>query len=257
MPTRCPPSGPRRGGRSRRALASPDWVAAPTGGGGAGAPARAARSDSPSPAMRSAAGARALGSHPERRGKPRRAPCWRHQLVGGATGDAGASPAGYWAGNRLRGEKRNACRRRRARAIFDRGAHSRKNPNPARRGVHVDSCCEPGPAPKAGLDQAARNGGPDESACSGHENLVFVARAVAREGISRSPEDTRTSLLQEALSSILQPLDQAVGAARGDDRRKFVAARRQIADGPVEIDVDHPSAADQIVYVHDPAARLH
>jgi hypothetical protein len=77
MPTRCPPSGPRRGGRSRRALASPDWVAAPTGGGGSGALARAARSDSPSPAMRSAAGARALGSHPERRGKPRRAPCWQ------------------------------------------------------------------------------------------------------------------------------------------------------------------------------------
>jgi hypothetical protein len=228
MPTRCPPvrTAPRREIPPRAGEPGLD-------SGGSGALARAATSDSPSPAMRSAAGARALGSHPERRGKPRRAPCWRPtSLVGGATGDAGASPAGYWAGNRLRGEKRNACRRWRDRAIFDRGAHPRKNPNPARRGAHVDSA----PVTKT---------------------LSLLLVRLPEKGYRGRPKITRTSLPQEALSSILQPLDQAVGAARGDDRRKFVAARRQITDGPVEIDVDHPSAADQIVYVHDPAARLH
>src|SRR5262249_35868994 len=40
-----------------------------------------------------------------------------------------------------------------------------------------------------------------------------------------------------------------VGTARGDDRRKLVTSRREITDGSVEIDIDHASAADQIVYL--------
>jgi hypothetical protein len=208
--------------------------------------------------MRSAAGARALGSHPERRGKPRRAPCWR------PTSWLVARPVTQGPRQRATGPV-IGCE---AKNVTHAGAGALERFSIAEltlAEIQIQlgavrtwtlAANQP-PHRKADLDQAARNGGADESACSGHENLVFVARAVAREGISRSPEDTRTSLPQEALSSILQPLDQAVGAARGDDRRKFVAARRQITDGPVEIDVDHPSAADQIVYVHDPAARLH
>src|SRR2546425_4124384 len=86
--------------------------------------------------------------------------------------------------------------------------------------------------------------------------LPMPVRWSASQRGSNSPEDTRTSLPQQTLSSILQSLDQAVGTARGDDRRKFVASRREITDGSVEIDIDHPPAADQIVYVHGPPAGL-
>src|SRR6266404_9569860 len=74
--------------------------------------------------------------------------------------------------------------------------------------------------------------------------------------ISNSPEDTQTLLRQQALGSIVQPLDQSIGTAGSDDRCKFIASHGKIADGPVEIDVDHPSAADQIVYAHGCPARL-
>src|SRR5215470_4803481 len=79
----------------------------------------------------------------------------------------------------------------------------------------------------------------------------------ASERVSSPLGDPRTSPAEEALSSILQTLDQAVGAARGDDRPEFVASRRQVADRAIEIDIDHPSAANQIVDVDDPPAGLH
>src|SRR5258705_10311133 len=74
--------------------------------------------------------------------------------------------------------------------------------------------------------------------------------------LSNSPEDIRTSLPQQALGSILHSLDQAVGTARGDDRRKFITSRRKLTDGSVEIDIDHPPAADQVVYAHGSPAGL-
>src|SRR5262249_7199778 len=64
------------------------------------------------------------------------------------------------------------------------------------------------------------------------------------------------SLAQQALSSILQSADQAVSTARRDDRGKLVPSHREIADGPVEIDIDHPSFADQVVYLDGPPPRL-
>src|SRR5262249_39836152 len=71
-----------------------------------------------------------------------------------------------------------------------------------------------------------------------------------------STEHPPTSFAQQALSSILQSLDQAVSAARRDNRRKLVTSRGEITDGPVEINIDHPPAPDQIVYVHRAPAGL-
>src|SRR5258708_3814193 len=66
----------------------------------------------------------------------------------------------------------------------------------------------------------------------------------------------RTSLSKQTVRSIPQSLDQSIGTARGDDRREFVTPQREIADRSVEVDIDHPLAADQVVYAHCPATRL-
>src|SRR5690348_12254861 len=73
----------------------------------------------------------------------------------------------------------------------------------------------------------------------------------------RTFKSAALSLGQQALSSFVQSLDQTIGTARRDDGRKLVTTRREIADGPVEVDIDDPSAADQIVYPDDPSAGLH
>src|SRR5262245_12208066 len=65
--------------------------------------------------------------------------------------------------------------------------------------------------------------------------------------VVRTSKAGHQSLAEQALSSVVQPLDQAVSAARRDDRRKLITSRREVTDGPVEIDIDHPSAAHQIV----------
>src|SRR5260370_38364245 len=74
---------------------------------------------------------------------------------------------------------------------------------------------------------------------------------------SRGAEQPRVSRAEEALGAALQPLDQAVGTARCDNRGKFIASGREITDRAIEIDVDHSSAADQVVNSHDSPARLH
>src|SRR5215471_21093323 len=82
-----------------------------------------------------------------------------------------------------------------------------------------------------------------------------LASRVTRPTAPGRPDIPR-SLRQQRLSPLLQSLDQAVGAAGGDDRGELVAPRREIADGSVEIDVDHVPAADQVVDVHRPPAGL-
>jgi len=66
-----------------------------------------------------------------------------------------------------------------------------------------------------------------------------------------------TLLAEQSLCSIVQAVDQAVGAPRSDDGGKFIPARREITDCSVEIDVDYPLAADQIIYAHSPPVTLH
>src|SRR5262249_30319206 len=88
------------------------------------------------------------------------------------------------------------------------------------------------------------------------QRAALRARGTASEQAANSPGHAPTSPGQQALSSILQSPDQAVGAAGGDDRGKLVTSRREITDGPVEIDIDHPSVATQIVYLDGPPAGL-
>src|SRR5476649_1464530 len=57
-------------------------------------------------------------------------------------------------------------------------------------------------------------------------------------------------------SSFLQFPDQSLGAARGDDRGELVAPQREIANRSVEVDIDHPAAADQVIYAHGAAIGL-
>ena len=44
------------------------------------------------------------------------------------------------------------------------------------------------------------------------------------------------------LRSITQPLDQSIRTAGSDDRSKFVASRREVADRSIKIDIDHAPA---------------
>src|SRR5262245_46407128 len=123
----------------------------------------------------------------------------------------------------------------------------------ARSGPRQPPCPSEDPLPgrfhveRAGLPQIPWSGPPQRTVPIPSRGIFSRPTAPAR---------TRTSLAQEGLSAVLQSLDQAVSTARGYDRRKLVAPRRQITDGPVEIDVDHPPAADQIVYVHGPPPGL-
>src|SRR5215469_10903572 len=55
---------------------------------------------------------------------------------------------------------------------------------------------------------------------------------------------------------MLQSLDHGVSTACRNDGREFVAPYGETAAGPVEIDVDHPLAADQVIDVDGPTARL-
>jgi hypothetical protein len=68
-----------------------------------------------------------------------------------------------------------------------------------------------------------------ERLVSAKENTMMALAA----GVRKVAEDPRTSPAEEALGAILQSLDQAVGTARGNDRRKFVASGREITDGAV------------------------
>jgi hypothetical protein len=61
---------------------------------------------------------------------------------------------------------------------------------------------------------------------------------------------------KKIVSSLLQFLDQSIGAARGDDRGELVAPQREIADRSVEIDIDHPAAADQVIDAYGTAIGL-
>ena len=57
-------------------------------------------------------------------------------------------------------------------------------------------------------------------------------------------------LPKQTFSSILQSLDQGIGTARGDNGRELIASCREIADRSVEVDVDYPLAADEVIYAH-------
>src|SRR5262245_51687083 len=59
--------------------------------------------------------------------------------------------------------------------------------------------------------------------------LMQLRQSVGRR-TTDSAEEIRMSPSEQALSPILQSLDQAVGSARSDDRREFIAPRRKIAD---------------------------
>jgi hypothetical protein len=61
---------------------------------------------------------------------------------------------------------------------------------------------------------------------------------------------------KQTVSSFLQFLDQSIGAPGGDDRGELVAPEREITDGSVEIDIDHPAAADQVIDAHGAAIGL-
>ena len=61
---------------------------------------------------------------------------------------------------------------------------------------------------------------------------------------------------KQIVSSFLQFLDQTIGATGSDDRGELVAPQREIADRSVEIDIDHPAAADQVIYAHGAAIGL-
>jgi len=62
---------------------------------------------------------------------------------------------------------------------------------------------------------------------------------------------------QQGRGPFLQFLDKGVrAAAAGEDRGEFVASRREVAHRAVQIDVDHPPAANKVVDRHGPAAGL-
>src|ERR1700733_11788643 len=62
---------------------------------------------------------------------------------------------------------------------------------------------------------------------------------------------------QQGSGPLAQCLDEGVRAtAAGQDRGELVATGGEIADRAIEIDVDYAAAANKIVDLHRPAARL-
>src|SRR5579862_4790476 len=82
------------------------------------------------------------------------------------------------------------------------------------------------------------------------------ARRLLHSGLSIT-SSARTELFsKQIVSSFVQFLDQSIGAPRGQDRGELVAPQREIADRSVEIDIDDPAAADQVIDAHGAAVRL-